>query len=184
MYPKYFLPDFGPSSGEDLLQKWCNFCFSILLYIDLLPGQTCHSKVMHQKEVTHSDDSYGKKSRRWAWLTIWDKVKSHGTVIDWCTEREWPVNCMTVISAWWRSNMPFQRLSWAIELSYNSVKTGSQRVWRPDPLVTRYGRESPQVFGWAALESGKETLMAIWVGVNRFQSLFSLQLPLTHKRFK
>ena len=31
MYPKYFLPDFRPSSGEDLLQKWCNFCFSILL---------------------------------------------------------------------------------------------------------------------------------------------------------
>ena len=60
-------------------------------------------------EVTHSDGSYGKKSRRWAWLTIWNKVKSHGTVIDWCTGREWPVNCMTVISAWWRSNMPFQR---------------------------------------------------------------------------
>ena len=31
MYPLYFLPDFGPPSGEDLLQKWCNFCFSILL---------------------------------------------------------------------------------------------------------------------------------------------------------
>ena len=31
MYPKYFLPDFGPSSGEGLLQKWCNFSFSILL---------------------------------------------------------------------------------------------------------------------------------------------------------
>ena len=30
MYPLYFLPDFGPSSGEDLFQKWCNFCFSIL----------------------------------------------------------------------------------------------------------------------------------------------------------
>ena len=28
---KYFLPDFGPSSGENLLQKWCNFCFSKLL---------------------------------------------------------------------------------------------------------------------------------------------------------
>ena len=49
--------------------------------------------------------------RRRAWLTIWDKVKSRGTVIDWCTGREWPVNCMTVFSAWWRSNMPFQRLS-------------------------------------------------------------------------
>ena len=55
--------------------------------------------------------THGKKSRRRAWLTIWDKVKSRSTVIDWCTGREWPVNCMTVISAWWRSNMPFQRLS-------------------------------------------------------------------------
>ena len=60
-------------------------------------------------EVTHSDGSYEKKSRRQAWLTILDKVKAHGTVIDWCIGREWPVNCMTVISAWWRSNMPFQR---------------------------------------------------------------------------
>ena len=23
---------------------------------------------------------------------------SHGTLIDWCTGREWPVNCTTVIS--------------------------------------------------------------------------------------
>ena len=82
-----------------------------MLYIDLQPGQTCHSKVMHRKEVTHSNGSYEKKSRRRAWLKKWDKVKSHGTLIDWCTGREWPVNCMTVISAWWRSNMPFQRLS-------------------------------------------------------------------------
>ena len=37
-----------------------------LLYIDLRPGQTCHSKVMHRKEVTHSDGSYEKKSRRQA----------------------------------------------------------------------------------------------------------------------
>ena len=70
-----------------------------MLYIYLRPGQTCHSKVMHRKEVTHSDGSYEKKSRRRTWLTIWDKVKSHGTGMDWCTGREWPVNCMTVISA-------------------------------------------------------------------------------------
>ena len=61
------------------------------------------------EEVTHSDGSYGKQSRRRAWLTIWDKLKSQCTVIDWCTGREWSVNCMTVISVWWRSNMPFQR---------------------------------------------------------------------------
>ena len=87
------------------------YIYIYMLYIDLRPGQTCHSKVMHRKEVTHSDGSYGKKSRRRAWLTIWDKVKSHGTLIDWCIGREWPVNCMTVTSAWWRSNMLFQRLS-------------------------------------------------------------------------
>ena len=52
-----------------------------------------------------------KKSRRRIWLTKWDKVKAHDTLIDWCTGREWPLNCMTVISAWWRSNIPFQRLS-------------------------------------------------------------------------
>ena len=38
-------------------------------------------------------------------------LKSPGTIINWCTRREWPVNCMTVISARWRSNMPFQRRS-------------------------------------------------------------------------
>ena len=27
----------------------------LVLYIDLRPGQTCHSKVMHRKEVTHSN---------------------------------------------------------------------------------------------------------------------------------
>ena len=52
-------------------------------------------------------------------------LKSHGT--NWCTRREWPVNCMTVISARWRSNMPFQRQQkclrdWVgVELLYNSV---------------------------------------------------------------
>ena len=30
---------------------------------------------MHRKEVTHSNDSYERKSRRWARQIIWDKVK-------------------------------------------------------------------------------------------------------------
>ena len=41
-----------------------------VLYIDVQPGQRYHSNVIHRKEVTHSDGSYGKKSRRRAWLTI------------------------------------------------------------------------------------------------------------------
>ena len=48
----------------------------IMLYFDLRPGQTCPSKVMHRKEVTHSNGSYERKSRRRAWLTKWDKVKN------------------------------------------------------------------------------------------------------------
>ena len=32
-------------------------------------------KVMHRKEVTHSNGSYERKSRRWARLIIWDKMK-------------------------------------------------------------------------------------------------------------
>ena len=111
---------------------------NLVLYIDLRPGQTCHSKVMHQKKVTHSDGSYEKKSRRRTWLTIWDKVKSHGTGIDWCTGLEWPVNYMTVISAWWRSNMPFQRLSgrlnyyitrWRQEFSELEIRWARDKMW-------------------------------------------------------
>ena len=124
---------------------------------------------MHWKEVTHSNGSYVKKSRRQAWLTKWDKVKSHDTLIDWCIGREWPLNCMTVISAWWRSNMPFQRLSerlnyyiirWRQEVRWvgdqrsqrqdvvgkattqQKGPSGPPMSWRSDELVTRCGRES------------------------------------------
>ena len=106
--------------------------------------------------------SYVKKLHRQAWLSIWDKVKSRGTVTDWCPRTEWPVNCMTVISAWWWSNtIPrtaevthsdgqlWGDIEWTIELLYNSVKTGSQLVWRSDPLVTRCGRESQHPAEWA-----------------------------------
>ena len=110
----------------------------ILLYIDLRPGQTCHSKVMHWKEVTHSDGSNEKKSRWRIWMTKWDKVKAHDTLIDWFTGREWPLNCMTVISAWWRSNMPFQRLSG--RLNYYITRWGQE----VRELETRCGRESHQ----------------------------------------
>ena len=79
-----------------------------------------------------------KKLRRRIWLTQWDKVKAHDTLIDWCTGREWPVNCMTVISTWWRSNMPFQRLSgrlnyyitwWGQEVSELEIRWVRDKMW-------------------------------------------------------
>ena len=165
----------------------------ILLYIDLRPGQTCHSKVMHWKEVAHSDGSYEKKSRRRVWLTIWDKVKSHGTLIDWCTGREWPVNCMTVISAWWRSNMPFQRLSG--RLNYYITRWDRKSVsWRSDELEPRYGRESPHSAEWASgppglrlsspVERERHNTDGHKSGGQYIAVLFGLQLPLTRKSFK
>ena len=88
--------------------------------------------------MTHSDGSYTKKSHRWAWLTIWDKLKSHGTVIGWCTGREWPVNCMTVISTQWQSNMPFQgQRKWYILMaSYGEILSGWLNYY-----ITRWRQE-------------------------------------------
>ena len=85
-----------------------------------------------------------KKSCRRIWLTKWDKVKAHDTLIDWCTKREWPLNCMTVISAWWRSNMPFQRLSGQLSGRLNYYIT----QWRQEVrgLVIRCGREATPVW--------------------------------------
>ena len=95
-----------------------NLFLPLVLYFSLRPGQKCHSKVMHRKEVTHSNGSYERQSRGRKLadeLGQGKKKNSHATLIDWCTGREWPVNCMTVISAWWRSNMRFQRSSeWAL----------------------------------------------------------------------
>ena len=97
------------------------------------------------------------------WLMKWDELKnSHGTLIDWCTGREWPVNCMTVISAWWRSNMRFQKSSRRLsELLYNSVKTEVRqlqleirRSYRQD-VVGKAGRRCSGIL----IEWGAEKLM-------------------------
>ena len=83
----------------------------IMLCFDLLTRPKMPFKVMHRKEVTHSDGSYERKSRgrKLADEMRRGKKKSHYTLIDWRTGRGWPLNCMTVISARWRSHRPFQR---------------------------------------------------------------------------
>ena len=46
-----------------MLNPIYTYISNILLYFGLRPGQKCHSKVMHRKEVTHSNGSYERKSR-------------------------------------------------------------------------------------------------------------------------
>ena len=93
--------------------------------------------------------------RTWAWLTISDKVKSHSTVTLMhrkkvtCELHDSYFRSMTIKHAIPRTaevmhpnGQLWGDTEWAIELLYNSVKTGSQLVWRPDPLVTRCSRGS------------------------------------------
>ena len=117
---------------------------------------------IHRKEVTHSDGSYEKK-----YDNIADNM-GQGK-IPWYTHRlmyRKRVTCelhdsyfclMTIKHA-------IPKIEWAIELLYNSVKTGSQS-WRSDELTTRCSRESQHSAeswalrppGWAAQENRKET---------------------------
>ena len=160
----------------------------IMLYIDLRPRQTCHSK------DGKSAYPIGVGQLGWQYGT---GLKSHGRVTNWCTGREWPGNCLTIISARWRSNMPLQRRrKWHIPMaSYGDILSGwlnyyitrwgyevrqfgdqavwrSNSFWRPESLDTRCGRESQHPAESRAprppveqhQENGKETLMAIRVG--------------------
>ena len=170
-----------------------------MLYIDLRPGQTCHSKVMHRKEVTHSDGSYGKKSRRRAWLTVWDKVKSHGIVRLMHRKR---VTCelhdsyfrsMTIKHAIPRTpevihpdGQSWGDTEWAVELLYNSVKTGSQLVWRPvgekmlgwEHVPERLGPQTP---GWTVQENENDIRLCLeGLGRSICRSLCSVSNSLSH----
>ena len=151
-----------------------------------------------------------KKSRRRIWLTKWDKIKAHDTLIDWCTGREWPLNCMTVISAWWRSNMPFQRLRgrlnyyitrWRQEVRELVIRCGRESharpkgpsgppvSWGPEKSETRCGRESQHsTESWApglrlssTGEQKRHNADGHKSGGQYMAVLFSLQLPLTVK---
>ena len=149
---------------------------NLVLYLGLWPGQKWHSKVMHRKEVTHSNSSYERKLRGRKLADEMGRAKkSHDTLIDWRTGRECPVNCMTVISAWWRLNMRFQRSSgrssgrWTIILlsqdrsqgSWSELETrcfreshtrpkglGSLMNWGPEKMLIRCRKESRHPAEW------------------------------------
>ena len=86
---------------ECSMYSYYYICLSVLCF-DLLTRPKMPFKVTHRKEVTHSNGSYERKSRgrKLAGEMGRGNKKSHYTLIDWRTGREWPLNCMTVISAW------------------------------------------------------------------------------------
>ena len=60
----------------------------IFSFLDVVYRPSNRPNVPFQSDAPEGSDTF-----RWQ---LWDKVKPHGTVIDWCTGREWPVNCITV----------------------------------------------------------------------------------------
>ena len=102
-------------------------------------------------------------------------LKSHGKVTNWSTWRGWQVNCMTVISTRWRSNMPFQRrrkciFRWPVmgrdwvgdELLYNSVhrkfnEFGNHTSWRYNAVEKTNTQR-----GWAPVEQPRRTGKKRW----------------------
>ena len=137
-----------------------------LLYIDLRAGQTCHSN------DSGSAYSIGVGELAWQYRT---GLKSHGTVTNWCTERGWPVNCMTVIFARWRSKhgipnecvVNYNITRWKQKVSYFGDQTSLET--RVVEKASNQQRAGPRASGWATMKNGEETLMAIRVGVNMLQ---------------
>ena len=120
--------------------------FSVFWVVVYWPSTQPNMPFQRQRKCHIPMTSYGKKSHRRAWLTIWDKVKSRSRVTDWCTGREWPVNWMTVIFAWWQSKMPFQRQwKWHIPMgSYGEILSGRLNYyitwWRQE--VSEFGDQT------------------------------------------
>ena len=152
----------------------------LLLYIDPRPLQRCHSKdggSAYSIGVGELADNMGQGK-----ISRYNHRLMHRKRVT-CELHDSYFRLMTIKHAIPRTaevthsdGQLWGDIEWAIELLYNSVKTGSQLVWRPDPLVTRCGRESQHPAEWAPgppieqhQENGKETLMAIRVGVNMLQ---------------
>ena len=56
--------DYKPASLRSRIDLVSHLVHVKVLYFVLRHGQKCHSKVMHRKEVTHSNGSNERKSRR------------------------------------------------------------------------------------------------------------------------
>ena len=136
-----------------------------MLYIDFRPRQTCHSK------DGRSAYSIGMGKFGWQYGT---GLKSHGIVRlihrkrVTCELHDSYFRSMTIKHAIPKmaevthsDGQLWGDIEWAIELLYNSVKTGSQLFWKPDQFGEKM-RQRKTALGAQGLrlsspENGKET---------------------------
>ena len=102
-----------------------------------------------------------KRSR--GWIKAYNMGQGEGPTvpIQSVYGREWPLNCMTVISAWWRLNIRFQRSS----------------GWSPHPTEGALG--NPDGVDPSIRRTRKTQRDGHNSGVKILQFMFGLQLPLT-----
>ena len=82
-------------------------CFDLLTRQKMPFSRWCTGSGWHILMAVMRGNNVGRN-----WLMKWDEQeKFPWYTTEWCTGREWPLNCMTVISAWWRLNIRFQRSS-------------------------------------------------------------------------
>ena len=91
------------------------------------PGQKCHSRVMHQKEVTHSNGSYERKSRGRKLADEMGRAKKFPWYTHRLTHRK-RVTCELHESyfRWMTINHAIPKIKWAIEWALNYYITQSR----------------------------------------------------------
>ena len=133
-------------------------------------------------------------------------LKSHSTVTNWCTGREWPVNCITVF---FRSMTTKHAILKMAEVAHSVGHLWDEIEWALNYYITQcignsMSLEIREMEKWCCRENStqqragprglrlsnpgereKYTALSGGAGeVNMLQSLFGLQLPLTHNPFK
>ena len=130
-----------------------NFEATLCYILTFWPGQKCHSKVMHRKEVTHSNGSYERKSCGRKLADEMGRAKK----FPWYTHRlmhRKRVTCELHDSyfRWMTIKQSISKIEWASNDYITQLSSTSQLSCRQ--LETRFGRESH------AKPKGLEALMS------------------------
>ena len=89
-----------------------------------------------------------------SWQMKWDELKnSHGTLIDWCTGREWPVNCDSYFRLM-KIKHSISKIEWAIVWALNYYITQSKRKSRASWSEMWYGKPHQAEVAWGPDELG------------------------------
>ena len=155
-----------------------SFMTWLLLYFGLWPGQKCHSKVMHRKEVTYSNGSYERKlhgrklademgrGKKIPWYShrlthrkrvtseMYDSyfrlmtIKHAISKIEWAIE--WALNYNITQSRQKSRQFEFQ-LEWGCRESHTRPKgLGALMNWDPEKMLIRCSKESHHPAEWAS----------------------------------